>query len=228
MDYKINPIRLTIALVLFAALILIGLITLNRPELEYTESASEALSKMASGNDEFCLTDARELLEKPGESFAFIDLRNPYEFMKGHIEGALNIGPLGLLEKNNIRKFNDFRDDSVTMILYGEDQASVNGAVQVLRQVGYTKVYALRGGYDFFINEGDSIRPDSIPDHLAEAKWYNYNAVQSERLVFESLGTAGPSKGPSSAGATPAATKPKPRPKPILAVPAASAEPEGC
>lgn len=78
-----------------------------------------------------------------GEHYFIIDVREPDEYAKSHIEDAVNI-PLRQLAQN----LNKLPDSKVRPILvYCHSQKRSTHALVVLRELGYTNVYNLEGGY---------------------------------------------------------------------------------
>ncbi len=78
-----------------------------------------------------------------GTTYFIIDVREPEEFAAGHIDGAVNI-PLHELLDNPARL-----PESKTMpiLLYCHTQKRATHALVVLRELGYTNVYNLEGGW---------------------------------------------------------------------------------
>jgi rhodanese-related sulfurtransferase len=217
MDYKITPRRPTIALVLFAVLILIGLVTLNRPYVEYNQPIEQALASMTGADDEIAMSQAAQLAIAKDPAYTFIDLRNPYDFARGHLEGALNIPSFELLKPENLNMLRDLAGKDQNIVLYGKDQASVNAATQLLTQVGISSVLMMRGGYAMLENQHDSLKADTINRELQEIPWYDYAS-----LLKPATSAAPALKKEAPRTLT---LKPKPAPK---AAPAKQEEPQGC
>ncbi len=72
-----------------------------------------------------------------------IDVREPDEFAKGHIDGAINI-PL-----HDILKYLDELPNSKTapILFYCHTQKRSTHAVVIMHELGYSKAYHLEGGY---------------------------------------------------------------------------------
>jgi phage shock protein E len=66
-----------------------------------------------------------------------IDVREPYEFASGHVEGALNIPPTSLMagapELKNVNK-------DAELIVYCKTGSRSNVAIHYLKQMGYQNV----------------------------------------------------------------------------------------
>ncbi|MEJ2556018.1 MAG: rhodanese-like domain-containing protein [Anaerolineae bacterium] len=72
-----------------------------------------------------------------------VDVRQPDEFTVGHIEGAVNIPLRDLLK--HLDELPDSR--SAPILLYCHSQKRSTHAVVILHELGYLKVYHLKGGY---------------------------------------------------------------------------------
>lgn len=73
-----------------------------------------------------------------------IDVRSPQEYKEWHINGSINI-PLYDLEKNNSQITNNKNN---VIIVYCQTGKRSKKAVEILKKVGYTKLYEIDGGLD--------------------------------------------------------------------------------
>ncbi|MBW4062065.1 rhodanese-like domain-containing protein [Candidatus Saccharibacteria bacterium] len=67
----------------------------------------------------------------------FIDVREPIEFMFGHVEGALNIPPAKLMA--GAKELKDLPKDT-QLILYCMSGSRSAAAMNILKQLGYTNL----------------------------------------------------------------------------------------
>jgi len=90
--------------------------------------------------------DFRSLKEmiKNGKETALIDVRSPGEFSEGRINSAINI-PLYDIEKN-ISKV--CLNRNMQIIVYCQSGARSKKACNILKKLGYTNLYNLKGGLD--------------------------------------------------------------------------------
>jgi len=111
----------------------------------YAELVADALTRVK----EIQPWDLNRLLADRGE-FVLLDVREPAEFDKLHIPGAINV-PRGVLEQSCEWEF----DDTIPMLASGHDLEIVvicrSGyrsalAADVLQQMGYTNVTSLKTG----------------------------------------------------------------------------------
>jgi rhodanese-related sulfurtransferase len=93
-----------------------------------------------------------------------VDVREPEEFHRGHIPGALSV-PRGILEsaadascKLNVEKLSGARDR--TIVLCCQNGARSALAADTLRQMGFARAYNLAGGIDLWEAEGFALVKD--------------------------------------------------------------------
>ena len=187
MEFK-HPNRSFVAFVFtFLLVIVIGLLTINRPDLQYKLGTSETVEQLMAKEYEFFPEDLVGIVEYGDSAFKIIDLRNPYEYIKGHINGAINIPANSMLDKQNIKMLDQFAADSMTVVLYGQDQLEANGPWMILRQMGYENVKVLMGGYHYFTTGPlDFYDMPEIPEYLVEEPAYDFYGV------METLGSRQP------------------------------------
>ncbi len=174
-DTNLRTNRLLIAVLFFVAILLIGFITLSKPDFEYGLTTAETLQQILSYEDEMIPDEAMEIVSNETPGYTFIDIRNPYEFVKGNIEGSVNIPFQNFLADENVEFFNEMMNDSVILIVYGWDQTEANGPWMTLKQLGYTNVKILLGGYGFYSGETfDMYSESEIPQYFVEEAKYSY------------------------------------------------------
>src|SRR5437879_2232310 len=94
---------------------------------------------------------------RAGEPIALIDVRDPDEYRDGHIEGATNIS----------RGFLEFRigaavtDPKTPMVVYCQSGLRSVLAAKSLRELGYTTVVNLKGGFQKWAQSGLPVVKDA-------------------------------------------------------------------
>ncbi len=167
--------RLSFAVFFFVIIIVIGFVTLSKPDFEYQASIEETLEYVLSYDDEMSPEEAEEIIWEQTAGFKFVDLRNPYEFIKGHVENAINIPGKSILMDENIAFFDQMSQDSITLVLYAYDQTAANGPWMILKQMGYNNVKILLGGYGYYSGETyDMLSESEIPQYLIEEPKLNF------------------------------------------------------
>lgn len=174
-DTNLRTNRLSIAVLFFVVILLIGFISLTRPDFEYRFTTAETLEQVLSFEDEMTPDEAMEIVFDEIPGYKFIDIRNPYEFVKGNIEGSINIPFQKFLAEENIEFFDDMLKDAVTLVIYGWDQTEANGPWMILKQLGYKNVKILMGGYGYYSGETfDMFYESEIPQYFVEEPQYNF------------------------------------------------------
>lgn len=178
MEFK-HPNRSFVIFVLtFVFVIVVGLLTLNWPDLEYTLSPEETIEQIMLDEYTFFPEDLVGIIEYEDSSFVIVDLRNPYEYIKGHIYGAINMPVNSILNKESLEAFKQYAADSLTVVLYGETQLDANGPWMILRQMGYENLKVLLGGYHYFTTGPlDFYDMPEVPDYLAEEPKYDFYGI---------------------------------------------------
>jgi len=178
MKFK-HPNRSFVAFVIiFVLVIVIGLLTLNKPDLKYELTIDETIEHLMANEDEMFPEDLVGIIEMEEAGYKIVDLRNPYEYMKGHISGAVNIPSNSILDKDMLKKFSKFASDSLTVIMYGQTQLDANGPWMILKQMGFHNIKVLLGGYHYFTTGPlDFYDMPEVPDYLVEEPAFDFYGV---------------------------------------------------
>lgn len=94
-----------------------------------------------SGKGLLTSLEAREMLRKK-EIKHIIDVRTPMEYNYGHYKKSKNI-PITDLNKNNIKHINKLD----TILIYCNTGQRARRAADIMRELGYKKVYYIDGTY---------------------------------------------------------------------------------
>lgn len=173
--------RLSIAALFFVVIIILGFLTLRKPAFEFKVPIGQALEQVLSFEDEMTPEEATEIVSNEEPGYQFVDIRNPYEFAKGHIETAVNISSKDLLADDNVAFFDKMNKDSITVILYGYNQSEANGSWMMLKQLGYQNIKILLGGYGYYSGETyDMFSESEIPQYLVEEPKYDFAALMEK------------------------------------------------
>lgn len=148
--HELNPKRTMVTLIIFTLIIVVGLLTIRNPRLSYSLSPEETINLVISGDGMVVPYELEDVLNGTIDTVLLWDIRNTFEFGKGHIPGAENISAVNLLESDNIDRLNELKEKGISVILYGNDQLHANGPWLVFRQLGFDHVKLLLGGYDYY------------------------------------------------------------------------------
>ena len=139
--------RISIAAVLFILIIIIGLLFYERPKHIYTVNTSHMLEKVINA-DYFIALDK---IDNP--NFILIDIRSPFEFEKGHINGAINISTPELLKGDNPELFKKIANNKKFAVLYGKNPTDANNSFMVLYQLGFENIKILLASLEYEQNK---------------------------------------------------------------------------
>lgn len=121
--------RISIAAVLSILLILIALLNYKKPSFLYAQNTSTTLMKM----------DTTDYLVSPqgleNESYVLVDVRNPFDYEKGHLPDAINIYAPELLSKDYTAQLNEYLQEGKIILLYGKDPNETLPAFMMLCQL---------------------------------------------------------------------------------------------
>ena len=180
MVHQRDPKRLTISVVVFAIIIVVGLITLSHPKHVFTLDAQATLETILAEQEEISPYETAKIVARKDQHYQLIDLRSPYDFLIGHIDSAINIPLNSILEDENFATIKKISESGKTMIFYGNDQSQANGPWLLMTQLGIKNINVLAGGYEYFILRNDStyIAVDSV--YCTEKAKYDYALVFQE------------------------------------------------
>jgi rhodanese-related sulfurtransferase len=197
--------KLMVAAGLFAILIIIGLLTMRKPAVRYKLTEKEALASVTSPGDQLSIDKANKLIKTKNSEYLFIDIRTPYEFIKGHFDGAVNIPLSNLFSEENYKLLKQADHDKKSLVLYGNDQSQANAPWMLLKQIGFTKVLILQGGYAY-ANIVGSVIADSTNEKKIDAEIARYNYAEMVKGTTEPKQVPGSISIPQKVTTTP---KPK-------------------
>jgi len=169
--------RLILSISLFLLLIIIGFLTIRNPDLKYTRDISS--SALDAQNPETFISplDLNNLSVQEG-SFILIDIRNIYDYTKGHIPSALHIPKIELLDEHNLTLYKSALRENKTIVLYGNDQLDATGPGLLLRDVGFDNVKVLLGGYHYMISQAENEQTQKT-SLMPEEPRYNFAEMVS-------------------------------------------------
>ncbi len=126
--------RISIAAVLFILIVLIAVLSYKKPKHLYAFNTKNTLEEITSNNHFANLEDLKVA------EVALIDIRNQFEFEKGHLEGAINMYAPEILNEENSSILNNLKASNKTIILYGTNPNEVTVPYLLLFQLGYNNI----------------------------------------------------------------------------------------
>lgn len=135
--------KLILASVVFVVIIMVGFITLRKPDFNYELSPGQAALLLQNPGLEILPAE----VSAKAASFKIVDLRTPNEFLKGHITGSVNIPEPALFDQQSIGLLDAWENQASTIVLVGRDQSQAAGSWMLLRQMGYDNLKVMTGGW---------------------------------------------------------------------------------
>lgn len=155
--------RISISTVLFILVIIIGVLTFKKPSNVYKKTNIETLAMLKT--QDYLVTDADIDLT----NFVLVDVRDRFDYSKGHIDKAINIPTADILTTTSISQLDALRDAGKTVVLYGKNPDDANSAWMLLYQLGYENIKILKSttqlvDNEFKVEKSDLEKP--IPNYL--------------------------------------------------------------
>lgn len=148
--HETNPKRTFITVIIFIAVIVVGLLTIRSPKLKYVLTPDQTVELVTLEEQVMYPYELEDIFSGAIDTVILIDIRDKFEFGRGHIQGAENISAITLLNQDNMKRLEQLKDDNMTVVIYGNTQLEANGPWMVFRQLGFDNVKILLGGYDFY------------------------------------------------------------------------------
>ncbi|MFV0593527.1 MAG: rhodanese-like domain-containing protein [Draconibacterium sp.] len=155
--HELNPWRTLIALSAFVVLLIVGFLTVHKPLLTFEKSMSESVAALDDSDAYFYPWQLEDVISNKPENIVLFDIRDNFVFGQGHIPGAENMSANNLTREENIERLKELRDNGTTVVLYGEDELQANGPWMLFRQVGFSNVKLLLGGYSYYFEHKDNL-----------------------------------------------------------------------
>lgn len=176
--HETNPKRTFITVIIFIAIIVVGLLTVRSPKLKYTLSPQQTVEMVLQDDNVMYPYELEDIFAGTIDTIILIDIRDRFEFGQGHIPGAENISAVTLINQENMKRLKELEEGGMTVVIYGDHQLEANGPWMVLRQLGFTNIKILLGGYEFYNQWADMLGDTYYEDaYLLGAPRFNYAEV---------------------------------------------------
>jgi rhodanese-related sulfurtransferase len=184
-----NPKRTLITILLFALIIVFGWVTMKKPRFKYTLTPQQTVDMVINHRGCFHPYELEKVLNNKEGDVVLIDIRNNFDYAKGHIPGSLNITAANLLSEENIKQLDEWKKNNVKVVFYHDNQLQANGAWMLFRQIGYSNTYVLLGGYQYYALHKNNLKQSEGSCLKGTAK-YDYAAVAKKRSAVSGEGSS--------------------------------------
>lgn len=132
--------RISVSAVLFLLVIVIALLTFRRPQFNFVTTAEKTLETLVDQSQLLSFATFKTL---DTTSYLLVDVRNNFDYSKGHAKGAINIASSQFLEEPFINLISQTLIENKTVILYGESPDDANNMWMLLYQLGHQNIRVL-------------------------------------------------------------------------------------
>ena len=154
----------------------------------FTINAEKISGQIIERSDHITAEQLGHLIIDKDPDYQLIDLRNPTEYEKFHIETAINIPLETLFSEKNI----EYVDPEKLVILYTNGGTHAAQAWVLLQQMGYENTTVLLGGLNYWVDIYSNPQPPQ--GVYADSEIFNYEFHVSAGKHFmgniEATGTA--------------------------------------
>jgi len=145
----------------------------------YKLSAPELLSEVNTRTQFITPETMADMIVKKDPVLQLIDVRSQDEFEKFSLPGAINIPLTDLLSEQNV----DLFDQDVKMnVFYANSTVMANEAWMIIRQLGYTNIYVLEGGLNYWFDVILNPKQPSSASSDEELARYDFRRSASQAL----------------------------------------------
>lgn len=169
--------RLLLLVLALVLLILLGFLTLRKPEITYSEKIEASLSQMRLANVWVGPAEVQAAVASADEQMILIDLRPSHIFAQGNIPSSVNIPIHSLLEKNTLEMFRGLAKDGIKIVLYGNDHSETISPWTILYQIGIKDVFIMAGGYQAYLSDNPEFNVLNDSELYKEISRYDYAAI---------------------------------------------------
>lgn len=190
-EYSIISNKLPIGGLIFAIIVILGVLLVKEPQKKYRISTEEMLTEVQSYKDVVGPEVIMDILYENNKQYRFIDLRSSHDFIKGHLQNAINIPIHKIFDK----EYEDIlNQDEFINILYYSDHCGACGPWMILKQLGYKNNKILLGGYDYVNNYIIKEYSPMTGNYKNEKPKYDYAKIVSETAGAGSVNTQSSAK----------------------------------
>ncbi len=123
--------RISIAAVLTILVVIIALLSYKRPKHIYTVNTHDTLEKVTASNYFIAHN------EIDSNNHVLIDIRNSFEFNKGHLDNAINMSSPEILGEQNSIILESIKEENKTIVMYGNNPNETILPYMLLSQLGF-------------------------------------------------------------------------------------------
>ncbi len=175
-----NPKRTLITILLFALVIVFGWLTMKKPRFKYALTPQQTVDMVINHKGCFHPYELANALSDKSGKVVLIDIRNSFDYARGHIPGSMNITATKLLEEKNVKQLDTWKKNNVKVVFYHDDQLQANGTWMLFRQIGYDNTFVLLGGYNYYASHKNNLNDSKGKTCLKGIPKYDFAEVAKQ------------------------------------------------
>lgn len=186
--HELNPKKTLAVAIIFVLVIIVGFLTMKKPEITYQMNVKQSLKQIQNKKDAcFYPYQLVGFINHQDKNIVLIDIRNKFAYGQGHIPGSENISAVDLTKKKNLDRLRAYRQHGVTVVLYGRDQLQATGPWMFFHEIGHDNVKVLLGGYHYYVaHKNDLAASKNDSSYLKGLARYNYAQVAKSAASVKS------------------------------------------
>jgi rhodanese-related sulfurtransferase len=139
---------ITFGVIATLIVLLLSFIFLKTDKYTFKTPLSEELAEIKNTSFQISPQTLAKSIVSKDKSIILVDVRNQFEFAKGHLPDAKNIYSVNLMNDNNIEFFKNLKESNKKVILYGSSATEANIPFMILKQMGIENISYLAVGYE--------------------------------------------------------------------------------
>ena len=141
------------ALFIFFVAIILFIVFKPKEKYSFALTPKETLEQMKGNKDLISIAQLSKKITSSDSNWVLIDVRNQFEYVKGHLPKAKNIYKADILDSENFDYFKSLQNSNKTTVFYGNSIVEANIPYMILKQTGIDNIKILNGAYSDFINK---------------------------------------------------------------------------
>lgn len=139
---------ITFGVIATLIVLVLGFIFMKTEKYTFNTPLDKELSEIKVASFQIAPQTVAQAILNKEKSIVLVDVRNQFDFAKGHLPEAKNIYRVDLINDENIDFFIALKENNKKAILYGNSASEANVPFMILKQMGIENISYLAVGYD--------------------------------------------------------------------------------
>jgi rhodanese-related sulfurtransferase len=139
---------ITFGVLAILLVLVLGFIFLKTEKYTFKTPLDKELAEIKIASFQVSPQTVAQAILKKDKSIVLVDVRNQFDFAKGHLPDAKNIYRVNLMNDENMGFFTALKENNKKAILYGSSASEANVPFMILKQMGVENISYLAVGYD--------------------------------------------------------------------------------